>query len=175
MSDHVSHIGQPVLGANLDMGIFPHSCGPPILGGLHESGKQFRVKPHMAFEAFMDPHYKLLCLLYAMITLSFSLSSPSFCLSTLYFTSFPIAQKAESYSPSPDSTDLRWSPGQPPRCNMATVKVVSYNVRGMCSPNKRNRLWLELRRLGAQVLFLQETHFTDSSLPQLPTYFHNGT
>lgn len=53
---------------------------------------------------------------------------------------------------------------------MARVKVVSYNVCGLCSPNKRNRLWLELRRLRAQVLFLQETHFTDGASPKLPTH-----
>lgn len=32
---------------------------------------------------------------------------------------------------------------------------------------------MELKRLGAQVLFLQETHFTSQSTPKLPTYLFN--
>lgn len=37
---------------------------------------------------------------------------------------------------------------------LATLKVKSYNVRGLCSPGKRSKLWWELKRLGAQVVFL---------------------
>lgn len=47
------------------------------------------------------------------------------------------------------------------------------HVRGLCSPYKRSKLWSELKRLGAQVLFLQETHFTSQSTPKLPTHLFN--
>lgn len=48
-----------------------------------------------------------------------------------------------------------------------TLKIVSYNVRGS-SPYKRGSLWQELRRLAAEVIFLQEMHFVAGSIPRLP-------
>lgn len=56
---------------------------------------------------------------------------------------------------------------------MATLHVSSYNVRGLCSPHKRSKLWWELKRLKSQVVFLQETHFTPQSLPRLPKHLFN--
>lgn len=55
---------------------------------------------------------------------------------------------------------------------MATLKVISYNVQGLCSPGKLNKLWWERKKLGAQVIFLQETHFIHNSLPRLPTHIY---
>lgn len=56
---------------------------------------------------------------------------------------------------------------------MASLRVSTYNVRGLCSPHKRSTLWGELKRLKTQVVFLQETHFTPKSLPKLPTHLFN--
>lgn len=50
----------------------------------------------------------------------------------------------------------------------AILKILSYNVRGLNSPIKRGRLWVELQHWGADVVFLQETHFKSSSIPSLP-------
>lgn len=55
----------------------------------------------------------------------------------------------------------------------ATLKIISYNVRGQSSPNKRGRLWVELLHYGAEVVFLQETHFRGSSIPSLPQNIMN--
>lgn len=57
-------------------------------------------------------------------------------------------------------------------CLIWLFKVISYNVRGPCSPHKCSKLWLELKRLEAQVLFLQETHFTHNSMLKLPTHLY---
>lgn len=56
---------------------------------------------------------------------------------------------------------------------MASLKVITYNVRGLCSPCKHSKLWWELKRLGAQVVFLQETHCTPQSMPKLPTHLYS--
>lgn len=48
------------------------------------------------------------------------------------------------------------------------LKILSCNVRGLSSPNKRGRLWVELQHLGADVVFLQKTHLRGSSIPGLP-------
>lgn len=55
----------------------------------------------------------------------------------------------------------------------ASIKVISYEVRRMCSPNKQNKIWLELRHLNPQIVMLQETHFTSSSTPKMPTHVFN--
>lgn len=56
---------------------------------------------------------------------------------------------------------------------MTSLKVISYNVRGLCSPCKRSKLWWELKRSGAQVILLQETHFNPLSMPKLPNHIYN--
>lgn len=56
---------------------------------------------------------------------------------------------------------------------MADLKIVSYNVRGLASPSKCSKLWLETKRLGAHILLLQETHFRTDSVPRLPMHIYN--
>lgn len=56
---------------------------------------------------------------------------------------------------------------------MSTLKVISINIRGLCSPGKRNKLWWELKKLKAHMVFIQETHFTHHSLPRLTTHLFN--
>lgn len=62
------------------MGTLPHLCGFPILGEPHESGKQVRVNPRRAFEAFGPELQNAMCILrYAnslFLLLSLSLSHP---------------------------------------------------------------------------------------------------
>lgn len=53
------------------------------------------------------------------------------------------------------------------------MKIVSYNVSGLCSPHKRGRLWQEFCQYMADVVFIQETHFTEGSLPQMHQYQYN--
>lgn len=55
----------------------------------------------------------------------------------------------------------------------APIKVISYNMRGLCSPQKRGRLWQELRHLRGDVVFLQETHFVKDSIPKMPMHVFN--
>lgn len=57
---------------------------------------------------------------------------------------------------------------------MADLKIGSYNVRGLGSPSKRGKLWLEMKRSGAHVFFLQETHFGADSVPRLPTHLYRS-
>lgn len=56
---------------------------------------------------------------------------------------------------------------------MTELKIVTYNVRGLGAPNKRGRLWCELRGQRVDVIFLQETHFTAGSIPRLPGHPFN--
>ena len=42
-----------------------------------------------------------------------------------------------------------------------TLKVVSFNVNGILNPIKRGKILSKLRREGAQVAFLQETHLSE--------------
>lgn len=56
---------------------------------------------------------------------------------------------------------------------MAELKIILYNVRGLGAPNKRGRLWCELRSQKVDVVFLQETHFTAGSTPRLPCFPFN--
>lgn len=51
---------------------------------------------------------------------------------------------------------------------VAMFKVVSFKTSGLCSHNKHYRLYLEL--LGVQVRYLQETHFSHTLVPKLPTH-----
>lgn len=56
---------------------------------------------------------------------------------------------------------------------MANLKVISYNVCVLCSPCKCSKLWWELKKLKAQVVLLQKTHFTHQSTPKLPIHLHS--
>ncbi|KAM9296668.1 coiled-coil domain-containing protein 40 [Gastrophryne carolinensis] len=50
---------------------------------------------------------------------------------------------------------------------MSTIKVVSLNVRGLNSPEKRVILRQELRRQKVKIAFVQETHFKKTAIPRL--------
>lgn len=45
---------------------------------------------------------------------------------------------------------------------MSHIKSVSWNVRGINSPIKRNKILKHLKKLKADVCMLQETHFLES-------------
>lgn len=60
---------------------------------------------------------------------------------------------------------------------MAPLNKVTYNVRGLHSPNKRHQISRELKAFSANIVFLQETHLKWSSKINLgskifPTWFH---
>lgn len=46
---------------------------------------------------------------------------------------------------------------------MATVNLISFNVRGLHAPRKRHNLYRELGRLRGDIVFLQETHLTHTT------------
>lgn len=56
---------------------------------------------------------------------------------------------------------------------MVDTKIVSYNVRGLCSACKGGRLWCVLCILGAEIVFLQETHFAVGSISRMPLFPFN--
>ncbi len=39
-----------------------------------------------------------------------------------------------------------------------TLNLLSWNVRGLNSPVKRGKVYAHLKKLGAEIVFLQETH-----------------
>lgn len=43
------------------------------------------------------------------------------------------------------------------------MNIITYNVRGLNSPNKRHQISLELKAFSANIVFLQETHLKWSS------------
>ena len=53
------------------------------------------------------------------------------------------------------------------------LKVITYNVRGLNSPQKRGRLWQELSHYAIDVAFLQETHFLKGATPNMPLHIFN--
>lgn len=58
-----------------------------------------------------------------------------------------------------------------------TLKFISWNCKGLNSPIKRSRVLHHLQHLGAQIIFLQETHFKPSAFPRIkcgwigPSYY----
>eukprot|EP00079_Xenopus_tropicalis_P032749 XP_017946520.1 PREDICTED: UDP-Gal:betaGlcNAc beta 1,4- galactosyltransferase, polypeptide 1, gene 1 isoform X1 [Xenopus tropicalis] len=52
-----------------------------------------------------------------------------------------------------------------------SLKCISHNAKGLNSPTKRSLAFRHYSKLGADVLFLQETHFSDTSVPK---YFHHS-
>lgn len=50
---------------------------------------------------------------------------------------------------------------------MTKLKIISYNVKGLNTPEKRTIILSELWRLKAQVAFIQETHFRQDRIPRL--------
>lgn len=55
---------------------------------------------------------------------------------------------------------------------MQTLKVVSYNIKGLNTPEKRKIVQKEVRRLGGEVVFLQETHIRVDRIPNLGSYHY---
>lgn len=53
------------------------------------------------------------------------------------------------------------------------IKIVSYNVRDLSLPQKRGRLWHELRHHAVDVVFLQETYFVAGATPNMPLHSFN--
>lgn len=61
---------------------------------------------------------------------------------------------------------------------MDTLNIVSLNVKGLNTPEKRRMLLHDFHRMKADVVLLQETHFRDNSVPVLknilyPTVYHS--
>lgn len=50
---------------------------------------------------------------------------------------------------------------------MTCLAAISYNVKGLNSPEKHTKLLGELWRQKSQLIFLQETHFKKSAIPKL--------
>lgn len=44
-----------------------------------------------------------------------------------------------------------------------TLKLLSWNVRGINSPVKRGKVYAHLKKLGAEIVFLQETHIKSTA------------
>lgn len=55
---------------------------------------------------------------------------------------------------------------------MGTLNLVSLNVKGLNTPEKRRMLLHDMRHMGADIIFLQETHFREGSLPTLQNKFY---
>lgn len=53
-----------------------------------------------------------------------------------------------------------------------TLKVVSFSVNGLLNPIKRGKILSKLRREGAQVAFLQETHLSETEHAKLRGFKH---
>ena len=61
---------------------------------------------------------------------------------------------------------------------MAALKIITYKVRGLNSPSKRYQILQEMKRLSANIVFLQETHLKITSKTRLnskefPTWIHS--
>lgn len=61
---------------------------------------------------------------------------------------------------------------------MDTLTIISLNAKGVNIPEKR-RILHDMRRLRADIVLLQETHFSDEKLPILknryyPTVYHSS-
>lgn len=57
--------------------------------------------------------------------------------------------------------------------NISQFKMISYNVKGLGTPEKRSAIFRELRNLKAQIVFLQETHFQKGTYPRIPDKRYN--
>lgn len=50
---------------------------------------------------------------------------------------------------------------------MGSIKVVSYNVKGLHNPIKRKKILRQLKQIKYDIAFLQETHLSDSEHEKL--------
>lgn len=65
-----------------------------------------------------------------------------------------------------------------PKRDTPQIKLISLNVKGLNTPEKRSQLLLSMQRNKADIMFLQETHFHTDSTPKLrnhyfPTAYHS--
>lgn len=61
---------------------------------------------------------------------------------------------------------------------MDVLNIISLNAKGLNTPEKRRMLLHDRRRMRADIVLLQETHFRENSLPLLknryfPTVYHS--
>lgn len=61
---------------------------------------------------------------------------------------------------------------------MDVLNIVSLNAKGLDTPDKRQMLLHDMRRMKADIVLLQETHFRENTLPILknryfPTVYHS--
>lgn len=68
----------------------------------------------------------------------------------------------QSYYTSPYPSDL-------PMDN-TLLSVLSWNVRGLNNPQKRKAILDNIKKLGAKVVFLQETHFKHNKTPKVSNW-----
>lgn len=54
-----------------------------------------------------------------------------------------------------------------------SLKIMTYNVRGLSSPQKRGCLWQEVRHQAVDIIYMQEMHFMPGSVPKLPLSQYN--
>lgn len=110
-----------------------------------------------------------MCYTFVLMSLTVFLSFPS----AFSFSRYTFSQEWP-LAPPPTLHPSSWQKNLLPKgLPMASLKVISYNVRGLCSPCKHSKLWWELKQSGANVVLLQETHFTPPSMPKLPTHLYN--
>lgn len=62
--------------------------------------------------------------------------------------------------------------------NMDELHIISLNAKGLNTPEKRRMLLHDMRRMKADIVLLQETHFRRNTLPVLknryyPTVYHS--
>ncbi len=53
---------------------------------------------------------------------------------------------------------------------MNTLKVISYNVKGLHNPIKKTKILRQLRQVNCQIAFLQETHPSDAEHEKLKSW-----
>lgn len=54
-----------------------------------------------------------------------------------------------------------------PSDTMPTISVLSYNIKGLNTPEKRSLVLQEVKKLKADIVFLLEIHFRADSIPRL--------
>ena len=63
---------------------------------------------------------------------------------------------------------------------MGTLKILSYNVRGLNSPLKRGNILREIKHLKADIVLIQETHISQESnlkisSPEYPLWYYGDS
>lgn len=58
---------------------------------------------------------------------------------------------------------------------MSSVSLVSLNVNGLNNPIKRSKVILKMRKLKAQIIFMQETHLSQEEHEKLKKFGYRNT